>query len=157
MELNVDLQEILIDKQKFKEWFIKTYLDQFDEFPYLSSSDLLKIRTRNEEDIEKYYIEISRHVSMYLYHSDYSGQIFEKSRKRELNMTRQITSYILFNKLKFSKSKIARTMKKNHATIIHHCRMVEDCLSVDKNFQKDFNEIELILKNIGLNNLINKK
>ncbi|MFV0391632.1 MAG: chromosomal replication initiator protein DnaA [Paludibacteraceae bacterium] len=73
--------------------------------------------------------------------------ISTKSRKLEVVQARQIAMY--FSKLltKSSLSTIGLHIgKRDHATVLHACKKVEDLIDTDKNFRKDVEKIEERLK-----------
>jgi chromosomal replication initiation ATPase DnaA len=84
----------------------------------------------------------------------YKTDICVKSRKREYSEPRQIYMY-LCNNLYVNKKKcydyltIAKSVNlKNHTSIIHSCRNVENWLLYDKRLQKDINYLENIIKDL---------
>lgn len=66
-----------------------------------------------------------------------------KSRKHEVVQVRQISMYLAKKHLDYSSSKIGMYIgKRDHATVLHACKIVKDQLEVDKNFKKDLENIE---------------
>ncbi len=72
--------------------------------------------------------------------------IFGKSRKREISDARQIIMYLAKKHTQLSSTNIGYKLSRNHATVLHACRNIEERLSVEKPLQDDINEIENGLK-----------
>ena len=73
--------------------------------------------------------------------------IHTKSRKREVVQVRQIAMYLSKKHTDSSSSKIGHLIgKKDHATVLHACKIVKDQYEVDKTFRSDIEEIESTLK-----------
>ena len=76
-----------------------------------------------------------------------SELIHTASRKREIVQARQVTMYLSKQHTEMSLSQIGTIIgKKNHATVLHACRIVKDQIEVDKSFRNDIAEIEKKLK-----------
>ncbi len=75
------------------------------------------------------------------------ASIQTKSRKREVVQVRQIAMYLSKKHTDSSTSKIGLVVgKKDHATVLHACKMVKNLLEVDKGFRMEVEEIESSLK-----------
>lgn len=73
--------------------------------------------------------------------------IHTASRKRQIVQARQITMYLSKQYTEMSLAQIGSLIgKKNHATVLHACRMVKEQMEVDKIFRDEINEIEKKLK-----------
>lgn len=73
--------------------------------------------------------------------------IHTKSRKREIVQVRQIAMYLAKKYTDSSSSKIGALIgKKDHATVLHACKIVKDQFEVDKSFRSELEEIEISLK-----------
>jgi chromosomal replication initiator protein len=73
--------------------------------------------------------------------------IYTKSRKREVVQVRQVAMYLAKKHTDSSSSKIGQLIgNKDHATVLHACKIVKDQCEVDKNFRADLENIELSLK-----------
>lgn len=73
--------------------------------------------------------------------------VHTKSRKREIVQIRQIAMYLAKKHTNSSSSKIGKLIgNKDHATVLHACKMVKDQVEVDKNFRSKIEEIESSLK-----------
>lgn len=73
--------------------------------------------------------------------------IHTKSRKREVVQVRQIAMYLAKKYTDSSSSKIGQLIGgKDHATVLHACKIVKDQCDVDKSLRADLESIETILK-----------
>lgn len=72
--------------------------------------------------------------------------IYGKSRKREINDSRQLLMYLAKKELNLSSTNIGMRLARNHATVLHACKQIEQRLSVEKNFMQEVAEIESSLK-----------
>lgn len=69
------------------------------------------------------------------------------SRKREVVQARQIAMYLSKQMTKNSLSSIGSYIgKRDHATVLHACKSVENQIETDKNFRESIREIESVLK-----------
>jgi chromosomal replication initiator protein len=73
--------------------------------------------------------------------------ISTKSRKREVVQARQIAMFLSKQLTKNSLSSIGNTIgQRDHATVLHACKIVNDLMDCDKNFRTSVREIEEKLK-----------
>jgi chromosomal replication initiator protein len=73
--------------------------------------------------------------------------ISTKSRKREVVQARQIAMYLSKQLTKNSLSSIGNTIgQRDHATVLHACKIVNDLMDIDKGFRSSVHEIEAKLK-----------
>jgi len=73
--------------------------------------------------------------------------ISTKSRKREVVQARQIAMYLSKQLTKNSLSSIGFTIgQRDHATVLHACKIVTDLMDIDKNFRSSVHEIQERLK-----------
>lgn len=73
--------------------------------------------------------------------------IHTKSRKREVVQVRQIAMYLAKKHTDSSSSKIGQLIgSKDHATVLHACKIVKELCDVDKTFRADLENIETSLK-----------
>jgi chromosomal replication initiator protein len=73
--------------------------------------------------------------------------ISTKSRKREVVQARQIAMYLSKQLTKNSLASIGYTIgQRDHATVLHACKIVNDQMEIDKNFRSCVKEIEELLK-----------
>lgn len=76
-----------------------------------------------------------------------SELIHTASRKRQIVQARQITMYLSKNHTEMSLAQIGSLIgKKNHATVLHACKIVREQMEVDKVFREEIAEIEKKLK-----------
>ena len=70
-------------------------------------------------------------------------QIQGKTRKREIVQARQVSMYFSKNLTKASLASIgARIGGKDHATVLHACKTVNNLIDTDKHFRTQINDIE---------------
>lgn len=73
--------------------------------------------------------------------------IFTASRKQAIVQVRQIAMYLTQKYTDLSSARIGALIgKRNHATVLHSCNIVEDRIHVDKTFKSKVDDIELLLK-----------
>ncbi|HJC94770.1 MAG TPA: chromosomal replication initiator protein DnaA [Candidatus Phocaeicola excrementigallinarum] len=73
--------------------------------------------------------------------------IFTKTRKREVVQVRQVAMYLAKKYTETSSSKIGQLIgNKDHATVLHACKIVKGQVDVDKAFKAEVEEIEASLK-----------
>ena len=73
--------------------------------------------------------------------------IFTKSRKQAIVQVRQVAMYLAQKYTKLSSARIGALVgNRNHATVLHSCKMVDDRLHVDKAFKAKVEEVENLLK-----------
>lgn len=75
------------------------------------------------------------------------NSIHSKSRKREIVQVRQIAMYLAKKHTDASSSKIGQLIgNRDHATVLHACKIVKDQFEVDKSFRTELEEIETELR-----------
>ena len=73
--------------------------------------------------------------------------IHSKSRKREIVQARHVTMFLSKKYTDFSYAHIGNMVgKRDHATVLHACKTIQDSLDIDKGFQSAMKEIETLLK-----------
>ena len=73
--------------------------------------------------------------------------LHSKSRKREIVQARQIAMYLAKNYTKNSLQNIGQQIgKRDHATVLHACKTVNNLMDTDKSFKSGLKELELKLK-----------
>ena len=76
-----------------------------------------------------------------------TASIHTKTRKREVVQVRQIAMYLAKKHTDTSSSKIGHIIgNKDHATVLHACKIVKDQVQVDKAFKAEVEEIEADLR-----------
>ncbi|MDR2691431.1 MAG: chromosomal replication initiator protein DnaA [Dysgonamonadaceae bacterium] len=74
-------------------------------------------------------------------------EIHSKSRKREIVQARQVAMFLSKKYTDYSYSRIGSLVgKRDHATVLHACRTIQDFLDIDKAFRAAMNNIETLLK-----------
>jgi chromosomal replication initiator protein len=72
--------------------------------------------------------------------------LISNSRKREIVQARQIAMYFAKKYTKDSLTNIGNVIgKRNHATVLHACKTVQDLIETDKSFRHTIEEIEIKL------------
>jgi chromosomal replication initiator protein len=75
-------------------------------------------------------------------------QIHSKSRKREIVQARQVTMFLSKKYTDHSYSHIGNMVgKRDHATVLHACKTIQDNLDIDKGFRLTMKDIEAQLLN----------
>ncbi|MDY0014902.1 MAG: chromosomal replication initiator protein DnaA [Bacteroidales bacterium] len=76
------------------------------------------------------------------------NQIFSTSRKRDIVHVRHSSMYFAKKYTDMSLSQIGtKCGNKDHATVLHACRAIENLIATDKKIKEDLNNIDKILKN----------
>jgi chromosomal replication initiator protein len=74
-------------------------------------------------------------------------EIQSKSRKREIVQARQVAMFLSKKYTDYSYSHIGSLVgKRDHATVLHACRAIQDSLDIDKAFRNAMSDIETLLK-----------
>ncbi len=73
--------------------------------------------------------------------------LLSESRKREIVQARQVAMYFAKIKTKDSLTTIGTTIgKRNHATVLHACKTVQDLIDTDKSFRSSIEELNRMFK-----------
>ncbi len=97
--------------------------------------------TRKVNTVEKIRDAVCEYFSLSV------DAISTKSRKREVVQARQIAMYLSKQMTKNSLSSIGFAIgQRDHATVLHACKIVTDLMEIDKNFRSSVKEIEEKLK-----------
>lgn len=98
--------------------------------------------------IERKEITIEGIISKVCEHYDIEADsLHARSRKHNVVIARQVAMYLAKKYTDTSCSKIGLMIgKKNHATVIHSCKMVKNQLEIDKNFRNEVEEIENLIR-----------
>ena len=150
----MEIKTIMKNKEIFKDWFIKTYVQHFNEVPKIKNFDTRKLKEIEKEkerkEIEKYIGEVLKVVSLSLFGRDLSHEVLQKGKSGDINLVRKISLYIMCDMLNFSKTLTGDMVKKDRTTVIHHCKTIGEILQVDKVFKKKFENILKKLEERGL-------
>ncbi|MDD2961782.1 MAG: chromosomal replication initiator protein DnaA [Muribaculaceae bacterium] len=71
-----------------------------------------------------------------------SDLLYGKSRKREISDARQVVMYLAKKFTKLSSTTIGVKLSRNHATVLHACKTIEERVSIEKQLQTDLVKIE---------------
>lgn len=71
-----------------------------------------------------------------------SDLLYCKSRKREISDARQIVMYLAKKLTQLSSTNIGTRLSRNHATVLHACKTIEERLSIEKELREDIETIE---------------
>ncbi|MDR0413429.1 MAG: chromosomal replication initiator protein DnaA [Dysgonamonadaceae bacterium] len=75
------------------------------------------------------------------------NEIHSKSRKREIVQARQVAMFLSKKYTDYSYSHIGNIVgKRDHSTVLHACRAIQDNLDVDKGFRLTMKDIEALLQ-----------
>ena len=75
-----------------------------------------------------------------------SSLIYGKTRKREISDARQLVMYFARKETQLSSTNIGMRLDRNHATVLHAIKQIEQRLSVEKSFREEVEKIEAELK-----------
>ena len=67
--------------------------------------------------------------------------LYGKTRKREVSDARQLVMYLTKKSTQMSSTNIGLKLSRDHATVLHACKQIEQRLSIEKKFR---HEVELI-------------
>ena len=160
MEMYIDdIGTVVKDKDLFKDWFVRTYFQKFNEMPIIITKiDLKALRDmedeKEKEQINKYLKEVIHVVSTSLFGEDLSNGVLGNGRSKDVTLVRKASLYIICNMLKFSKTLTAEIINKDRTTVLHHCKTASGLLQVDKVFKTKF---EGILKELEKRDLVTLK
>ncbi|MDO4510641.1 MAG: chromosomal replication initiator protein DnaA [Bacteroidales bacterium] len=70
-----------------------------------------------------------------------SALLYGKSRKREISDARQLLMYFAKRETQLSSTNIGLRLNRNHATVLHACKQIEERLTVEKAFQEEVQKI----------------
>ena len=98
--------------------------------------------------IENKPITIDKIISKVCEHYKMDESVLHsKSRKREVVQVRQVAMFLAKKHTEISAAKIGQYIgKRDHATVLHACKMMKDLLAVDKGTQEDIEKIEASFK-----------
>lgn len=103
---------------------------------------------------EKLEIIISTVNDYFIENNLFKGPI-NKSRRRDLVVLRQIIYYFAKEHTTLSLKEIGKTtFNQDHSTVIHGVRMINDLISVDKEYAKIVNELQYQLNGKFNNNIL---
>ena len=113
------------------------------------TTDLARAVIGNAVKLNKRQITFEMITETVASHYNLDSEIlFGKSRKREIADARQLVMYLSKNKTQLSSTNIGVRFARNHATVLHACKQIEQRLSIDAKFKAEVAEIEEELKKI---------
>jgi len=68
--------------------------------------------------------------------------LYGKSRKREISDARQLVMYLTKKSTQMSSTNIGLKLSRDHATVLHACKQIEQRLSIEKKFKHEVEMIE---------------
>lgn len=68
--------------------------------------------------------------------------LYGKSRKREISDARQLVMYLTKKTTQLSSTNIGMKLSRDHATVLHACKQIEQRLSIEKKFRHEVEMIE---------------
>ena len=71
--------------------------------------------------------------------------LYGKTRKREISDARQLVMYLTKKTTQMSSTNIGQKLNRDHATVLHACKQIEQRLSIEKKFR---HEVEMIEKEL---------
>ena len=75
-----------------------------------------------------------------------TDDLYGKSRKREISDARQLLMFLAKRDAQLSSTNIGLRLARNHATVLHACKQIEQRLTIEKELQADLATIEKALK-----------
>jgi chromosomal replication initiator protein len=104
-------------------------------------SKTIKMEKKNNITLEKIQNVVSSYFKINI------TEIHSKSRKREIVQARQVTMFLSKKYTDHSYSHIGNMVgKRDHATVLHACRTIQDNLDIDKGFRLKMDDIEALLQ-----------
>lgn len=109
--------------------------------------DLAKIVISNAVKVSKKPITFELIAETVANHYNIDADLlYGKSRKREISDARQLVMYFAKKETQLSSTNIGVRLSRNHATVLHACKVVEQRLTVEKEFHDEVCAIENDLK-----------
>ncbi len=71
-----------------------------------------------------------------------TDDLYGKSRKREISDARQVLMYFAKVEAQMSSTNIGLRLSRNHATVLHACKQIEERMSVDENLRDELEQIK---------------
>jgi chromosomal replication initiator protein len=72
--------------------------------------------------------------------------VFSESRRMKLRLIRQIIQYLIYEFTGLSTGEVGCLTSRNHATVLHSCRVVRDGMKYDKLFENEMYYLISLLK-----------
>lgn len=110
------------------------------------SVDLAKAVVANSVKLSKRQVTFEQIAEKVAQHCNIDPSLlYGQSRKREISDARQLLMYFAKRETQLSSTNIGLRLNRNHATVLHACKQIEQRLTVEKSFQE---EVEKILEEI---------
>lgn len=110
------------------------------------SVDLAKAVVANSVKLSKRQVTFEQIAEKVAQHCNIDpALLYGQSRKREISDARQLLMYFAKKETQLSSTNIGMRLNRNHATVLHACKQIEQRLTVEKSFQE---EVEKILEEI---------
>ena len=105
--------------------------------------DLVKMVISNAVKVSKTQVTFELIAEKVCEHYNIDTElIYGKSRKREISDARQIVMYLSKKLTQLSSTNIGTRLSRNHATVLHACKTIEERLSIEKALHEDIEKIE---------------
>ena len=142
------IAENVQDSVRELEGIINSLLAQSIIFKREIDIDLAERIVRKSVKIENKPITVEEIVTKVCAHYEIDeAAIHTKTRKREVVQVRQVAMYLAKKHTESSSSKIGQLIgNKDHATVLHACKIVKDQTEVNKAFKAEIEEIESELR-----------
>lgn len=107
------------------------------------SIDIARAVISNAVKISKRQINFEQIVEKVCsYYNIDTESLYSKSRKREISDARQIVMFLTKKHTKLPSTTIGVKLSRNHATVLHACKTIDERLTIDKTLQSDITKIE---------------
>lgn len=142
------IAENVSDSVRELEGIVNSLLAQSILFKREIGMDLAQRIVRKAVRCENKPITIDNIISRVCAHYNLEEAVIHtKTRKREIVQVRQIAMYLAKKHTDHSSSKIGQLIgNRDHATVLHACKMVKDLIDVDKSFKAEIDEIEASIR-----------
>lgn len=111
------------------------------------SVDLARSIISNSVKISKRQITFEKIAETVASHYNIdTSLLYGKSRKREISDARQLVMYFAKKDTQLSSTNIGMRLSRNHATVLHACKQIEQRLSIERKFQEEVETLEQELK-----------
>ena len=127
----------------------KLLMEIYNNLDHSNFNDDLKVRIKNEiaylNNIDK-RINLPSKIKEAVYsYYELDNKVSHKYRKREYVQARQICMYLMTKYTRLSSTAIGNLFDKDHATVLHAVKVINNYLDTEKNIQNDIDNIEQIL------------
>ena len=107
------------------------------------SIDIARAVISNAVKISKRQVNFEQIVEKVCSHYNIDTEsLYSKSRKREISDARQVVMFLTKKLTKLPSTTIGVKLSRNHATVLHACKTIDERLTIDKTLQSDIAKIE---------------